>query len=187
MKFEEKRVSHTLKYHCSFLDLYEDEVILPNGKVTSRVYIEHMGAAAVLPVTTDGLIVLTRQYRYPIGRISLEVPAGKKDELNEDSLVCARRELEEETSYVSDDIQFVQTIYNCLGYSNEAIDLFVAYDCEHKEDSLDADEDEFIERVLYSVEDCKKLLDEGQLTDVKTALLIQYYLLHYGGGQDENK
>jgi len=184
MKFEEKRVSHTLKYHCSFLDLYEDEVMLPNGKITSRVYIEHLGAAAVLPVTRDGEIVLTRQYRYPIGMVSLEVPAGKKDEPGEDGKACATRELEEETSYVSEDIRFVQKIYNCLGYSNEAIDLFIALDCVYKEEVVDGDEDEFIETVLYSVEACEKMLDEGEITDVKTALLLQHYLLRYRGGQN---
>lgn len=187
MKFEEKRKSHTLKYHCSFLDLYEDEVVLPNGKITSRVYIEHLGAAAVLPVTRNGDIVLTRQYRYPIGMVSLEVPAGKKDEANEDSKECAIRELEEETSYVSDDIRFVQRIYNCLGYSNEAIDLYIAFDCEYKEDAALADEDEFIECVVYTVDACEEMLNAGEITDVKTALLLQHYLLQYRGGQNEEK
>lgn len=185
MKFEEKRISHTLKYHCSFLDLYEDEVTLPNGKITSRVYIEHLGAAAILPVTVDGDIVLTRQYRYPIGMVSLEVPAGKKDQANEDSKECAIRELEEETSYVSEDIRYVQKIYNCVGYSDEAIDLYIAFDCVYKEDAVDADEDEFIERVVCSIDECKRMLDLGEITDVKTALLLQHYLLNYRGGQNE--
>jgi len=182
MDFFEERVSHKLKYHCSFLDLYEDEVRLPNGKLTSRVYIEHLGAAAVLPITKDNKVVLTKQFRYPIGQVSLEVPAGKKDEKGEESILCAKRELEEETSYVSENLIFVQRIYNCLGYSNEAIDLFLALDCTYKEDAKSADEDEFIERVVLSIDECKKLLKEGSLTDVKTALLLQHYLLEYGGG-----
>jgi ADP-ribose pyrophosphatase len=185
MKFEEVRVSHSLKYHCAFLDLYEDEVRLPNGKITSRVYIEHLGAAAVLPITIDKKIVLTRQFRYPIGLVSLEVPAGKKDEQGESSKVCAIRELEEETSYVSKDLRFVQTIYNCLGYSNEAIDLYIAFDCDEKEDSALPDEDEFIETVVYSIKECKELLFSGKITDVKTALLLQHYLLVYGGDDRE--
>lgn len=184
MDFFEERVSHKRKYHCSFLDLYEDEVRLPNGKITSRVYIEHLGAAAVLPVTKDKKIILTRQFRYPIGQISLEVPAGKKDVEGEESLLCAKRELEEETSYVSEKFVYVQRIYNCLGYSNEAIDLFLALDCTYKEEAMSADEDEFIETVVYSIEECRRLLKEGKLTDVKTALLIQHYLLEYGGEND---
>ena len=187
MEFEEVRVSHSLKYHCAFLDLYEDQVRLPNGKITSRVYIEHLGAAAVLPITKDGKIVLTRQFRYPIGMMSLEIPAGKKDVAGESSKVCAVRELEEETSYACNDLRFVQTIYNCLGYSNEAIDLFIAFDCEEKKDSALPDDEEFIERVLFSIEECKDLLFRGKITDVKTALLLQHYLLVYSGDKNEKK
>lgn len=185
MKFEEKRVNHKLQYHCSFLDLYEDDVELPNGKVTKRVYVEHLGAAAILPITKDGHIVLTKQYRYPIGQVSLEVPAGKKDQKNEDGASCAIRELEEETSLVSENIVFVQTIFSCVGYSNEAIDLFVAFDCVVKDDAVGADEDEFIEAVTLSVEECRDLLDRGKIRDVKTAVLLQHYFLVYGGGTNE--
>lgn len=181
MEFEEKFLTRSLKYHCDFLDLYEDQVLLPNGKKASRVYIDHLGAAAILPVTKDKKLVLTRQFRYPIHQVSLEVPAGKKDEANEDSKLCAMRELEEETSYISEDIRFVQRIYNCLGYSNEAIDLFIAFDCVYKEDALHADEDEFIERVVLGVKEVEQMLDEGEITDVKTALLVQHYLRNYGG------
>lgn len=182
MDFKEKTVSSKLKYHCSFLDLYEDEVLLPNGNKSSRVFIDHLGAACVLPVTKDGMIVLTKQYRYPIKKVSLEVPAGKKDVEGEDGLLCAKRELEEETSYVSNNFHFVQKIYNCLGYSNEAIDCYIALDCTYKKDSISADEDEFVEVVLYRKEDCKKMVMNGEIEDVKTVLLLQHYFLTYDGG-----
>nr|HPJ24242.1 NUDIX hydrolase [Bacillota bacterium] len=97
MNLEEKQLTHELVYQCFFMKLYEDKVLLPNGKTSQRIYIMHNSAAAVLPITKEGKIILVKQYRYPIRSESIEIPAGKKDYLGEDGKGCAMRELEEET------------------------------------------------------------------------------------------
>ncbi|MCK5388104.1 MAG: NUDIX hydrolase [Candidatus Izimaplasma sp.] len=178
MKFIEKTISSKLVYSNSFLDLYEDEVLLPNNKKSKRIYASHLGAAAVLPITKDNKIVLTKQYRYPIKAISIEIPAGKKDFAGEEGIDCVKRELEEETNYTSNNIQLLLKTHNCVGYSNEAIELYIAYDCEYVKDIRKSDEDEFIEAVVYSVEEVIKMIEDGIITDAKTIITIQSYLLN---------
>lgn len=180
MKLIEKEISSKLVYECFFMKLYEDEVLLPDGNKSKRIYVKHDGASAVLPITKEGNILLTKQFRYPIRQVSIEIPAGKKDAPDEDGLLCAKRELEEETSYRSNNIKKIQNIYSCVGYSNEEIELFIAYDCEKVDNPLSMDEDEFIELMSVSVSESKELLSSGQITDVKTIVALQYYYLNSG-------
>ena len=147
-------------FSCSFMTLYEDDVLLDNGNETKRVYLKHPGAAAILPITIDGKLILTRQIRYPIHEISLEIPAGKKDDVNEDSMSCAIRELEEETGYISSDITHVFTIYPSLGYSDEIIDIYLAKNCNQKENPRPQEEDENVIIELYSKEEAYQLLSQ---------------------------
>ncbi len=164
-------------YECSFLELYEDQVILSNNKESQRVFIKHAGASAILPFTTSGDVILTKQFRYPIKQISLEVPAGKKDELNEDSLLCAKRELEEETGYNSTNITFLNRIFPCVGYSNEYIDLFIAKNCYKVKKPLQKDEDENIEVVIVTIKKVQELIGNNEIKDAKTLILLQAYFL----------
>jgi ADP-ribose pyrophosphatase len=173
---EEKTVKSTLVYQGRILDVYEDEVIVSNGNEAKRVVIKHNGAAAILPITKEGLIVLTRQYRYPLKQITLEIPAGKLDSVDEASFDCAKRELEEETSFQSNDITFMLKIHNAVGYSNEFIDIYLARDCFVVEDALEADEDEVLENVIVSVEEALDLIESGKITDVKTIVAIYQYM-----------
>ncbi len=177
MKLEEKQLNHELLYECNFLKLYRDEVLLPNEKTSSRVYIMHNSAAAVLPITTEGKILLVKQYRYPIRSESIEIPAGKKDFLYEAGLDCARRELEEETGYVSEDFELLRNIHSCVGYSNEMIEIFIAKNCVKKENPAHSDEDEFLELMETSIEEVKAMLKMGMITDAKTLIALQQYLL----------
>ena len=177
MKLFEKTISSKLVYSNSFLDLYEDEVLLQNNKKSKRIYAKHLGAAAVLPITIDGLVVLTKQYRYPIKAISIEIPAGKKDFAGELGIDCVKRELEEETNYTSNNFKLLLTTHNCVGYSSESIELFIAYDCEYVKGIRESDEDEFIEIEVYQLEEVVKMIDDGRITDAKTIIAIQQYLL----------
>lgn len=177
MKLVEKKISSKLVYSCSFLDLYEDEVLLPNNKKSKRIYASHLGAAAVLPLTKDKRVVLTKQYRYPIQAVSIEIPAGKKDYKGEAGIDCVKRELEEETNYTSSNIQLLLKTHNCVGYSSEEIELFVAYDCIYEKGIRETDEDEFIEVVLYSIDEVIQMIEEGVITDAKTIIALQSYLL----------
>jgi len=159
------------------MTLFEDEVELDKGVLTKRVYIKHPGAAAVLPLTKDGLFILTKQFRYPIHQVSIEIPAGKKDHEFEDALECAKRELEEETGYMSSNYCHLQTFHTCLGYSNETIDIYLAKDCTIKENPKKQDEDENIQILFVTIEEAQKMIEQGEITDGKTILAIHKYLL----------
>ena len=172
----EQRLSHNKVYECFFMTLYEDDVLLPSGASSKRIYVEHPGAAAVLPITSDGKVILIRQFRYPIHAVTLEIPAGKKDDPNETGEACVRRELEEETGFRATRLEHVRDIHNCLGYSDELIELFIAYDVYPVEHPLEADDDECIEVERFDRNQVMDLLDSGNLTDAKTIIMLQHFL-----------
>ncbi|MBN2268656.1 MAG: NUDIX hydrolase [Acholeplasmataceae bacterium] len=170
IKIGSKRV-----YEHKFLSVDEDLVKLPNDVTSTRVVLRHPGGAAVLPITKDQKILLIKQFRYPINQELIEIPAGKLDP-NESSLVCAMRELEEETSYISNHFEFLMSIHPCVGYSDEVIDLFIAYDCEKINYPKSMDDDEFIEVKAYTLDDIEYLLNNHQITDGKTLIACEHYL-----------
>ncbi len=173
---KETKLSSKEVYKTFFMTVYEDDVRLENGKETKRIYITHEGAAAVLPITKKGELVLIKQYRYPIQQEIIEVPAGKKDYPEETGEACIHRELEEETGYQSQNLEYIGTTHNCVGYSNEAIELFIAHDCYPVDDPKTGDEDEQIEVFVVSPKEAKTLLQKGKITDAKTWILLQTYL-----------
>ncbi|MDX9691662.1 MAG: NUDIX hydrolase [Acholeplasmataceae bacterium] len=174
---KEKTKSSKEIYTCHFMTLYEDQVELYNGKMTERVFVDHPGAAAILPITKDGNIILTRQFRYPIKEVSIEIPAGKKDDIHEDPKHCAARELEEETGHMSDHLEHFITYYPCLGYSNEVIDIFIAYDCIVKENPKAQDDDEHVEIIILSLKEIEHMIKNQDIKDGKTIMAIQKYML----------
>ncbi len=177
MKLEEKQLTHELVYECFFMKLYEDKVLLPNKKTSTRIYIEHNSAAAVLPITKEGKIVLVEQYRYPIRHVSLEIPAGKKDFLNETGLACASRELEEETGLASDDYERIIDLHSCVGYSNEKIEIFIARDCFKVANPKSSDDDEFLEIKEFTKSEVSDMVRNGLIHDAKTLVALQHYLI----------
>ena len=174
----EKQIKSRKVYECSFLELFEDDVLLQNGNTSKRVYVKHIGAACVLPITKDGLLVLTKQYRYPIRSISIEIPAGKKDATDETGYDCIKREIEEETGYQSDEFIYVYGIHNCVGYSDELIEVFIAKNCYKVDNPLPPDDDEFIELLFCTVAEALKMIKNKEITDVKTIVAIQHYVLY---------
>jgi ADP-ribose pyrophosphatase len=177
MKLEELQLSHELVYECFFMKVYEDDVRLPNNLTSKRIYIMHNSAAAVLPITIADKIILIKQYRYPIRSESIEIPAGKKDFLGESGLACAKRELEEETGYGTENIDLIQTINSCVGYSNETIDLFVARDCVKILNPKKGDDDEFVEVIEVDKLQAKNLVLSGEISDAKTLIALQWFFL----------
>jgi ADP-ribose pyrophosphatase len=176
---KETKINSKHIYHCHFLDLYEDDVILANEKQSKRVYVKHPGGAAVLPLTSDLKMILTKQYRYPIEEVTIEIPAGKKDYKNEDSLFCAKRELEEETGYQSNEYEHIFSLHPCVGYSDELLEIYLAKNCYKLNAPKPMDEDEFIEILIVDKIEAKKLLDSKTITDGKTIMAIQYYLMNF--------
>ena len=169
-----KRIKRELVYKGSILDIYKDTMQLPNGKTEEWDYVAHrMGAAAVLPVLPDGRIVMVRQYRNALERETLEIPAGCRDSLTEDTLVSASRELEEETGYRSDDISFLISLKTTVAFCNEAIDVYLAKKLVKGEQHLD--DAEAIEVEIYSLDELCDMIYKGQLQDSKTVSAILAY------------
>jgi len=167
MPLDETRINSELAYDGGFLKVRRDQVRLPNGASSHREYIVHPGAVVILPLLDDGRVLLERQFRYPLGRVFIEFPAGKIDP-GEDTLACAKRELQEETGYTAADWQFVTTIHNAIAYSDEHLDLFVARGLTAGPSKLD--EGEFLETFTATVPEMLELVRTGQITDVKTII-----------------
>lgn len=153
----------------ALLKVKKDTVALPNGKKATREWIEHPGAVAVVPICNDGKIALVRQYRYPVGKVMLEVPAGKLDS-GEHPDECVIRELKEETGYTAQKIRKLTSIATTPGFSNEMIHLYVAENLITGKQC--PDEDEFIHVVKYTKEEIKNMIQNGKINDAKSLLAL---------------
>lgn len=168
-----KRIDRKLKYQGSLIPVYTDTIELPNGKCVEWDYIDHNGAAAVVPVLEDGRILMVRQYRNTLDRITLELPAGKKDEKGEPGIECAMRELEEETGYSSESLEWILNLSSWIAFTNEIIEIFVATNLKKTQQHLD--EDEFVDVEAYTVNELKTMIFEGKIEDAKTISGILAY------------
>lgn len=133
------RLKRELAYTGMILKIYRDTVVA-NGIEEVYDYIHHDGAAAVLPVTKDGKILMVRQYRNALDRFTLEIPAGKLDAPDEPKIECAARELEEETGFRSENLEFLMTVNTTVAFCDERIGVYIAKDLIPSKQHLDADE-----------------------------------------------
>lgn len=163
----EKTLSSKDVYSGSFLKVKQDEVQGPDGKIYLREYIQHPGAALIIPVLNNNKVVMIRQYRHAVKKEFLEFPAGKRDS-GEDSLITAQRELLEETGYSAKNWRFLTTIHPVIGYSDEHIDIYLAKDLSFSNMKLDAGE--FLETVEVEISKLLELIQSGHLSDVKTQI-----------------
>ena len=173
MAEEFKRLDRELMDHGTIVDFYKDTVQVPNGNIVKWDFIGHKGAAAVVPVRKDGKLLMVRQYRNALDRYTLEIPAGGLNGADEPTKEAAARELEEETGYRSDDLEWLLTIRTTVAFCNEKIDIYVAKNLIETEQHLD--EDEFIHVEAYSVEELSKMILEGKIEDSKTISAIMSY------------
>ncbi len=164
-------ISSRTVYEGPIFNIVKDEIVLPNGKTANRDVLEHYGASAVLPIDENGNLIFVRQYRHPVKKDELEIPAGKLEK-NEDPKVCAIRELEEEIGYKSD-VTFMFKTDIAVGYSSEVIYIYYANVSMITEQNLD--EDEFVEIERYSLEDALDMIKSGEIEDSKTIASILYY------------
>lgn len=163
-------------YKGSFLDLRLDTVKLPNGKNTAREYLVHPGACVVIPLLDNGDVVLEKQFRYPVGREMIEFPAGKLDP-NEDPLICALRELREETGYSASEWAYAGCMHLAIAYSTEVIHIYFARGLVQGE--RDLDEGEFLDVFNAPAQQLITWCADGTVTDAKTvtcALHLQQFL-----------
>ena len=168
----EKKISSEAIFDGVLLHVKRDTVKLPNGKEATREWIKHPGASSVIPLLPDGRIILVRQYRYPIDAVTLEVPAGKLDAPDEDPLVCAERELSEETGYTAEKWRHVGLVHPCVGYSNERIEIFLAEGLQKHEAGQSLDHEEFLDVLTMSLDEAMDGVRKGDITDAKTVACL---------------
>ena len=168
-KLKETKISSEQKFSGRLIDLYLDQVELPNGETTTREWIDHPGAVCLIPILPDGKICLIRQFRYGPGEEFIEIPAGKLD-AGEAPLNCAYRELEEETGYRTNKLTFLTNIYPAIGFSNEKMWMYLAEDLVASTNNLD--KDEFLELLPTPLDKALEWVWSGKITDVKTIIGI---------------
>ena len=172
MELKETKIQSVSKFSGNIIDVYQDQVRLPNGKLASRDVVRHCQAVVVVPILSNGDIVFVEQYRYPLQEVLLELPAGKLD-AGEELLTCAERELVEETGYRAEKMQYLGKIATTPGFCDEIIHVFLA-------EKLIAglacpDSDEFLQVKILTSAAVKSAIQTGSLYDSKSlaALYLQ--------------
>ena len=174
MNLTETQLSSEPIFDGKFVTIARDTVRLPNGNPSYRIVIRHPGAACVLAVTEADEVVLVRQWRYATNQATLEIPAGKLDD-GEDPAVCALRELGEETPYTAERVEKILDFFSAPGFCNEVLHLYRARNITPTS-SLQPDEDELVETELYSREQIREMLANGEFKDGKTLIALQWWL-----------
>lgn len=177
MSEEFRRLNRRLVQKGAIIDYYKDTIAVPNGHVVEWDFIKHQGAAAVVPVTDDGRILMVRQYRNALDRYTLEIPAGGLNGPDEPTKLAAARELEEETGYRSDDLELLISINTTVAFCNEKIDIYLARNLKASHQHLD--EDEYIDVQAMNVSELIQMIYDCKIMDAKTVSAILAYKEKY--------
>ncbi|MCU9595436.1 NUDIX hydrolase [Caldibacillus thermolactis] len=172
-KFEERTIHRKTIFEGRIIDLYLDEVSLPNGKTSSREIIKHPGAVAVIAITEEEKILLVEQYRKALERTLIEIPAGKLEK-GEDPRESAKRELMEETGYTCENLEHITSFYTSPGFANELVHIYQATGLK-QERELQLDEDEFVSVMEVTYDEALNLVKEQKIFDAKTMYAVQYW------------
>lgn len=171
MNLYESTIKETLIYTGNYLNLINIEVELPNGNKTNRDIIKHPGACAIIAFLDESSIVLIDQFRKPLEKNILEIPAGKINK-NEDPILCAHRELEEETGYKAKEMTYLGSIATAPGFCDEIIHLYKA--TKLYKGTKSCDEDEFTQVKIFSLAEVKNMIKQGEIIDTKTISILAY-------------
>ena len=177
MSGEVKRVRRELAYEGTILNVYRDYMEFENGNSAQWDFIHHDGAAAVVPVMDDGKILMVKQFRNALERDTLEIPAGKLDDPKEPGIICASRELEIETGYCSENLEWLITLRTTIAFCDEKIEIFVARNLIPATQHLD--EDEYVDVKAYTIDELKEMIFAGEIEDSKTMAAILAYESKY--------
>jgi len=156
-------------FNGELLHVFQDTAILPDGNTSTREWIKHPGACAVVPVFENGDIMMIQQFRYPLKEVCWEIPAGKIDP-GEDIAITAERELLEEAGLRTNDLIYIGKFYPCVGYSNEVIHIYAARKLEITE--MNTDHDEFLIRERVPFTKAMEMIDKGEIPDGKTQICL---------------
>lgn len=164
---KEKMLEKEIVFEGNIITVRYDRVTLPDGAPATREFIQHPGAAAIVPITPHGEVILVRQWRYPINQVSIEIPAGKLTP-GEDPLDCAKRELEEETGFSASRWQHMLTFYTSPGFSDEEMHVFLARDLRIS--NARPDDDEFVEPLVVPLAAALEMIATGEIVDAKSII-----------------
>ncbi len=175
-KFEEKTISTENIFQGRIIQLDVDTVSLPNGHTSKRELVRHPGAVAVIALTKEGKLLLVEQYRKPLEKSIVEIPAGKLEE-GEKPEVTARRELEEETGYTTDELTWVNSFYTSPGFADELVHIYFTDNIRLLKEEIGTDEDEFVELLELTLEETEQLEKDQRVHDVKTSYALLFLKL----------
>lgn len=174
MSLEEKIIKSVSQYKGEIIDVYQQTVELPNGEKANRDVVKHQDAIAILAFTDEGKALFEEQWRTPIGKTTIEIPAGKVEN-SEDFLETAKRELNEETRYEAGKIEKIVGFYSTPGFANEYMTLYKATNLKKVTNELPRDQGENLNVFELSLEEALKAVDDGKIEDAKTILAIYYW------------
>lgn len=172
-----KRTNRELVYKGAITELYKDTIEDKDGHIQYYDFIKHKGAAAVVPVTDDGKLLMVRQYRNALDRFTIEIPAGGRNTADEPTKDCAARELEEETGYKSDNLELLLSIKTTVAFCNELIDIYVARNLVPSKQHLD--EGEYVDVMEYDIDTLVNMVYDCTIQDAKTVAAILAYASKY--------
>ena len=170
MNLTEKQLTKEYIFKGKIINLRRDTALLPNNTETIREVVEHNGGVCVAALTDDNEVLFVKQFRYPYMEEILEIPAGKRDSLNEDPLECGKRELKEETGAAAKRFIPLGELYPTPGYCGEIIWMFAATDLDFGDQ--DPDDDEFLEVKKIPLTKAVEMILNGEIKDAKTQTAI---------------
>lgn len=169
MDMTEKMIERKTVFEGRIINVYNDTVVLPDGKHSTREVVEHHGGVCVAALTERNTLLFVRQFRYPYGRVLLELPAGKLEK-GEEPLFAGLRELEEECGVVAEKVIPMGEVYPTVAYCTEIIHLYLALGlkktCQH------LDEGEFLSVEEIELSKAVELVMNGEIADSKTVALV---------------
>jgi len=173
MELIEKLIESKIVFDGHLLHIHSDTVLLPDGNKAKREWFEHRGASVIVAFDDDGRLIMVRQYRHPLGRATIELPAGKIDK-GETPEECALRELSEETGLTAAKLTEIARLAPAAAYTSEILYIYLAEGLSERE--LSPDEDEFVSMEKWELCDVLDAIDKNEIIDAKTQIGVLRYL-----------
>lgn len=172
-KFEEKTIASKHIFSGNIISVQVDDVVLPDGNHSKRELVKHPGAVAIIALTDDKRMIFVEQYRKPLERSLVEIPAGKI-EANEAPNITAKRELEEETGYTTKELIYLTSFYTSPGFADEIIHIYYTDDIDLLAEAVPGDDDEFVEQIYLTIDEAEQYIKDKKIYDAKTIYAVQY-------------